>query len=189
MASLEHGEGYDYSEWDGYDMSEIKYSYKHYTDAEVYRGTVPDVLPDELGYVEINRGVLRAYLDGRNSILADEPYFSAIINVAKEYGINPLLMFAITGQEQGFVPRNSKYARKIANNPFNVYHSWYEYNTNIYDSARIAARTVLRLSKNRPEAVHPIYWINKRGYAEDRRWWVGVTRIYETLKRVCAGDA
>ena len=41
-------------------------------------------------------------------------------------------------------------SRKIANNPFNVYHSWQEFNTTIDDSARIAGNTIIRLSFERP---------------------------------------
>jgi len=159
---------------------------KDYLDLKI---NVPDVLPDELKYVEIDKRKLQEWLNEKNSMLADEPYFSAILDTAKEYDINPLFMFAITGQEQSFVPRSNRNAEKIANNPFNVYHSWQKYNTDIYDTARIAARTIINLSKGRPAAVHPVYWINTRGgsggYAEDTNWWIGVTRIFEVLKKFC----
>jgi len=144
-----------------------------------YAGTI---LPEDLTYKAIDIMKLRYSLKNRNSILADEPYLSEIIKAAKEFDVNPLFLFAITGQEQAFVPRTDKDARKIANNPFNVYHSWSEYNTNIQDSARIAARTVTNLSRNRPDAVDPVVWINLK-YAEDKKWWIGVSRIFGELKK------
>ncbi len=49
------------------------------------------------------------------------------------------------------MPKNNKSAKKIANNPFNVFHSWEEYNSNIRDSSRIAARTVFNLLKTMPK--------------------------------------
>ena len=152
-----------------------------------FTGNIPDVLPQELKYVDINTDKLRNWLDSRNSILSDEPYFSTIISTAKKYDINPCLLFAITGQEQSFVPRSDKNAYMIANNPFNVYHSWYEYNTQIGDSVAIACGTVINLSKGRPLTVNPIAWMNTRGgrggYAEDGNWWIGVTRFFDAIRR------
>lgn len=143
---------------------------------------ISNPLPRELRYTEIDQAKLRDWLNNRNSILADEPYFSTIINTAKEYNINPLLLIAITGKEQSFVPRNDKDAKKIANNPFNVYRSWQEYNTNIHDSTKIAAITIVNLSQNRPEAIDPIVWINRR-YAEDKNWSKGVSYLLRQLNK------
>lgn len=138
-------------------------------------------LPDNLRYTEFDRDKLRSYLKTRDSLLAEEPYFSSIIDAGKEFDVNPLLLFAIAGQEQSFVPRSHPQAQQIANNPFNVYESWVHYNTNIKDSARIAAQTVVNLSKERPPYVHPVLWVNRR-YAEDENWWRGVTTIFNTLQ-------
>ena len=140
-------------------------------------------LPTYLQYEQINEGKLRDWLNGRNSLLADDPYFSTIIEIANEYNIHPLLLFAITGQEQGFVLRDNKNAAKIANNPFNVFHSWEDFNTNISDTSQIAARTIVNLSKDRPADVDPIQWINRK-YAEDENWWRGVSSIFKQLKTV-----
>lgn len=140
-------------------------------------------LPPPLQYEQIDDRKLREWLNGRNSMLADEPYFSTIIEVANEFNIHPLLLFAITGQEQGFVSRDNKNAMKIANNPFNVYHSWEDFNTNILESSQIAARTIVNLSKDRPDDVDPIHWINRK-YAEDENWWQGVSSIFKQLKNV-----
>jgi hypothetical protein len=143
---------------------------------------VDNGLPKELKYIEIDKNLLRGWLDNKNSILAEDPYLSSIIEIAKQYDINPLFMIAITGQEQGFVPKSQENALKIANNPFNVYESWIGYNTTIDDSSKIAAQTIINLSKGRPEEVHAIQWINER-YAEDKNWWVGVDKIFSQLQR------
>lgn len=139
-------------------------------------------LPDYIKYRRIREGKLKAFLTKRNSLLAKEPYFSTILNTAKQFNVNPLLLFAITGQEQGFVPQSEKDANKIANNPFNVFHSWQEYNTNIDDSSKIAARTVINLSQDRPKNVDPFLWIGKR-YAEDKNWGYGVQAIFKELEK------
>lgn len=143
---------------------------------------LPNALPFHLQYESINKVELKAWLDNRNSMLSTDPYFSSMIKVADEFNIHPFLLFAITGQEQGFVPKSHKKAKEMANNPFNVFHSWEEFSTNITDSSQIAARTIINLSKDRPEGVHPIKWINRK-YAEDSNWWVGVNSIFEQLER------
>lgn len=144
-------------------------------------------LPRELQYTEINEDLLIKYLNSKSSLLADQPYFQAILKVAKEKDIHPLFLFAITGQEQAFVPRTNKLAKKIANNPFNVYYSWKEYNTTIEQSAQIAANTINRLSKDRPYNRDAITWIN-REYAEDLNWSYGVTSILQAMKRYIQSD-
>jgi hypothetical protein len=141
----------------------------------------PDIgMPERLQYTEIDAAELKVYLKSRDSMLADEPYFSAIVDNAREYDIHPLLLFAITGQEQGFVPKSSKDAKLIANNPFNVGHSWMEYNTDIHNSAGIASRLIVKLAQNRPEGHDPFTWFNKT-YAEDPLWSVGVRKIFDKL--------
>lgn len=141
-----------------------------------------DGLPQELRYVEIDKKRLTEYLKGKSSILARKPYLDAIIAQAKSFDIHPLLLFAITGQEQAFVPTTNKQAKEIANNPFNVFHSWKEYNTTISDSAEIASRTIVNLSKGRPEGMDPFTWINRK-YAEDPNWSNGVRSIFASMKQ------
>ncbi|MFF2089692.1 hypothetical protein [Paenibacillus sp. NPDC058174] len=143
---------------------------------------VIDGLPDELRYTKVDEKKLASYLKGKSSVLAEQPYLGAIIAAAEQFDIHPLILFAITGQEQGFVPTTNKQAKQIANNPFNVFHSWQEYNTTIDDSATIAARTIFNLSKGRPEDVDPFTWINRK-YAEDPGWSKGVRTIFGTMKR------
>ncbi len=142
---------------------------------------LPDIgMPVRLKYTDFDVVALKKYLKSRDALLADEPYFGAIVDSAREFDIHPLLLFAITGQEQGFVPKSSKDAIKIANNPFNVFHSWKDYNTDIHNSADIAARLIVKLGKSRPEGHEPFAWFNKT-YAEDPQWSDGVSKIFDKL--------
>lgn len=137
-------------------------------------------LPANYQYTNIDEEKLKEYLSTRNSLLTDEPYFSAIIETAQQFNIHPILLFAITGQEQGFVDRDHDRANEIANNPFNVFYSWEDYNTSIEDTVAIAARTIVNLSKERPNNVDAIVWINRK-YAEDPNWSTGVKSLFETM--------
>ncbi|MNF91429.1 hypothetical protein D3C84_740300 [compost metagenome] len=139
-------------------------------------------LPAILQYQDVNRERLIQYLEAKDSMLADEEYMEPIFDAAKQFDIDPLLLFAITGQEQAFVPRRHKKAEQIINNPFNVFHSWQEYNTTIRKSAEIAARTIARLSKDRPAETDPFTWIN-REYAEDPHWADGVRSIWGAITK------
>ena len=143
-------------------------------------------MPPELRFAEFDREPVREYLRSRDSILAEEPYFEAIVESAREHDVHPLLLFAIAGQEQGFVPKTHKYAERIANNPFNVHESWEKYNTDIRDSAGIAARTVAVLGSRRPAGYDPFLWLNTR-YAEDPNWADGVRWFFEKLVSVAEG--
>jgi hypothetical protein len=138
-------------------------------------------MPERLKYEEIDVEALKKFLKSRNSLLADAPYFKAIVDSARKYDVNPLLLFAITGQEQGFVPRTGKNAKLIANNPFNVGHSWMEYNTTIGKSASIAAEFIAQMGLDRPEGHEPFEWFNQL-YAEDDNWANGVRAIFEQLR-------
>ncbi len=137
-------------------------------------------LPNYFNYKSIDKDRLLNFLNARNSILAEEPYFSAIIRASKEFNLNPNILFAITGQEQSFVPKSHENANKIANNPYNVFHSWEEYNTNINDSSRIVARTIINLAKDKPIDIDIFDWINSK-YAYDKNWGRGVKKIFEGL--------
>ncbi|OBR66962.1 hypothetical protein A7K91_21790 [Paenibacillus oryzae] len=137
-------------------------------------------LPADMKFVDVSREALLSYLTSRNSLLADEPYFTDIMVTAQEFDIHPALLFAITGQEQGFVPKDNKRAREIVNNPFNVFYSWQDFNTTTKESAQIAARTINRLSKDRPEGTEPLVWINRQ-YAEDPNWSTGVSSIFRSI--------
>lgn len=140
-----------------------------------------DHLHDSLKYKDIDEAALKNWFARNESLIGETPYFETILEVAKAYGVNPLFMFAITGQEQRFVPKNHEFAMTMINNPFNVYGSWERYNTDLEESAQIAARTILTASEGRPEDVDPVAWINAT-YAEDEQWSVGVTLLWEQLE-------
>ncbi|MGH4117746.1 hypothetical protein [Clostridium sp.] len=138
-------------------------------------------LPDYLMYKNVHTTNLKDFLKSRNSLLAEEPYFSIILSVSKDFNLNPLVLFAITGQEQSFVPKNNKNAYKIANNPFNVFNSWQKYNTNIEDACTIAARTLSNLSKNKPNNIDALTWINRK-YSQDQNWSKAVRSIFKQIE-------
>ncbi|MEK3881301.1 hypothetical protein [Paenibacillus sp. PL2-23] len=137
-------------------------------------------LPAELKYAEVNRERLLAFLGSKSSMLAKPQYFDPIMDTAEAFDIHPALLFAITGQEQAFVPITHDQADEIANNPFNVFHSWQAFNTTIEQSSQIAARTIVRLSKDKPAHIDAITWIN-REYAEDPNWSKGVKSIFRAI--------
>ncbi|MFC5700066.1 hypothetical protein ACFPVX_02120 [Cohnella faecalis] len=137
-------------------------------------------MPKELQFAAIDSKAVKEYLRGRDALIAEEPYFGAIVESARAHNVHPLLLFAIVGQEQGFVPKTNKKAKEIANNPFNVFHSWEEYNTDIGDSSNIAAKLIARLGRERPEGQEPFSWFNET-YAEDPAWSDGVRNLFVKL--------
>lgn len=139
-------------------------------------------LPEDFKYKNVDKNRLKEFLIEKNSLLAEEPYFTTIINVSKGYNLNPLVLFAITGQEQGFVPKDETDSKKIANNPFNVYVSWKNYNTDIKDASKIACVTIINLCKDRPKDEDAFKWINTK-YSEDKNWSKGVNKIYVDLNK------
>ena len=146
-----------------------------------YSDTIPSPYLYRMGHLH----ALKKHLSEKNSLLAEEPYFGEIIKQSRIHNLNPCLLFAITGREQSFVPKNNKFASKISNNPFNVYGSWKNYNTTIEDSAKIACRSIISLSKSRPSNIEFIQWINTRGgeggYAEDGEWHKDVKTFFDFL--------
>lgn len=142
-----------------------------------------DHLHERLQFKEVNQQALKAWFFRNDSMIGQSPYFEIILDVAEDYGVNPLLLFAITGQEQGFVPLEHEFAELIINNPFNVYGSWETYNTHLEESTQIAARTILTASEERPNHIDPVEWINQT-YAEDENWSTGVNIILEQLEAV-----
>jgi len=167
----------------------IIYSEKGIHEETIYKynnkTTITSVVPYSYRYTEVNKDKLKNYLLEKGSILAQEPYFSAIISSAEKNNLNPCLLFAITGREQSFVPVIHPKASKIANNPFNVFGSWQIYNTDIYSSADIACKTIVKLSADRPSNVTYLKWINSQngtgGYAEDTKWWEGVDKFFKEM--------
>ena len=148
-------------------------------------GTSANYLQAHLQYRAFDEAALKYWLKERHSVLANDPYFSTIIDTAQSFNINPLLLFAITGQEQNFVPSTHSSALKMANNPFNLYGSWQTYNTSIDDAALIVSRTIIRLGKDCPPDQDQIQWIN-RAYAADPNWHIGVTYFLNELEDISA---
>ena len=154
---------------------------------EINLRDIPNVVPAEIAYQEVDQDEIIAWLDRKGSYLADDYHVSAIIAAAKRYNIHPLLMVAITGQEQSFVPKKKSNAARVARNPYNVFGSWQKYSPGIEKSAMIAAHTVAKLSQDRPAGAHPIQWLNNRSnprgvYATHTEWWKGVTMFFTILR-------
>ena len=139
------------------------------------------MIPEAMALKPYDVGKLRAELVEKNSLLAEEPYFTEIITTAEAFGVDPRFVFAITAQEQGYVKRTNKNAEKIANNPYNVFGSWVHYNTNIGDSSAIVCRTILKRMDKWSGIGDPVVWLNKT-YAADMKWNKGVKSHYEKLK-------
>lgn len=140
--------------------------------------------PNYLYYRDIDEENLKSYLSSRDSLLNREPYFSQILATAKDFDLNPLLLFAIAGHEQGFVPEDHPNSEIMINNPFNVFGSWQKYNTNLKETSEITARTIFNSLSDLPPLIDPFFWMNRR-YAEDSSWWHGVRSIFWNLEKDC----
>ncbi|MHB8156836.1 MAG: M23 family metallopeptidase, partial [Desulfocucumaceae bacterium] len=147
------------------------------------------ILPGELLFkdIDVQRAInwINSYLH-KDSLIATPENINVLIDVGRQFNINPLLLIAIIGQEQSFVPAGS--SSKILGNPFNVYGSWESYSPGLETSAKVAARTIVSLSKGRPEGTHPIHWLNSVDnpngmYATDPTWWRGVTWFLDSLQK------
>ncbi|MFD1676030.1 murein hydrolase activator EnvC family protein [Alicyclobacillus fodiniaquatilis] len=147
--------------------------------------TVPVIPEEDLDYQNISPEALYQYVQAHNSTFSLQD-IETICQAGKTYDVNPVLLVAITGQEQSFVPPGPD-ANLIRNNPFNVYYSWQVYNTNLADAANIAADTLRhKLSTPPPQGENPIIWANDPRnpwgiYAKDRNWAYGVLNIYDDI--------
>lgn len=137
-------------------------------------------IPTSIAYRAFDTEKLRRYLVQKGSKLAEPMYFNAILQTGQGHNIDPRFLFAITGQEQSLVPKNHAQAEKIANNPFNVYHSWMEYNTTIFNAADIACNTISNRMAKWNGRGDPIDFINET-YAEDPNWAAGVRKYYQMI--------
>ncbi|PKM57936.1 MAG: hypothetical protein CVU98_03555 [Firmicutes bacterium HGW-Firmicutes-3] len=140
-------------------------------------------LDARIQYKEIDKTALKAWLEARNAKISEDIYLENLIYVSELYGVNPLLLVAITGQEQNFVQKDHDFAELMINNPYNVYRSWQIYNTDFDEATRIASRTILTLSEDRPLDEDPVKWINRK-YAEDTDWHLGVNAFLKELETV-----
>lgn len=128
-------------------------------------------------YFEVRHYILTA----RNGLIGQSSHFNQIIHSAFINDIDPLLLLAIIGQEQAFIPKDGHNASEIINNPYNVYHSWLIYNTTLRDSTQIAINTIKNRLRTVPPDVSPFQWLNTV-YAEDENWHQGVRLIYVHLQ-------
>lgn len=80
--------------------------------------------------------------DNRKGLIGSTVHFNTIITLAQVNDVDPLLLFAIIGQEQAFVPTGSYRATDVLNNPFNVFNSWLTFNTSLNESTQIAINTI-----------------------------------------------
>jgi len=81
------------------------------------------------------------------------------------------------------VQKDHDFAELMINNPYNIYRSWQLYNTDFDEATRIASRTILTLSEDRPLGEDPVKWINRK-YAEDSNWHLGVNAFLNELEAV-----
>ncbi len=141
---------------------------------------------DSYAYAPFDYFTLKNYLlNDRKAYIGRSEYLNKVISISRLNDIDPLLMLAIIGQEQGFVPADSPERDLIINNPYNVYHSWKAYNTNIGDSTQIAINTIKNsFDKKTLHNMDDIEWLN-RSYAEDQNWHKGVREIYSYLTSIC----
>lgn len=123
---------------------------------------------------------LKEFFKAHESKLIEQNNFKIIVDTARQYNLDPLLLFAIIGQEQSYVPSSGAYSSQIINNPYNVFTSWQFYNTNLKDSTEIASHLLDRVINECPKDEDIFEWINKT-YAEDDKWSEGVRRIYYRL--------
>ncbi len=196
---------------------EVRKDKKQPLDPAPLLGLVPDAVDinlTELRYIPLKIDKVRAYLKKNNSKMGEPGYLEQVDSIARAFNINPALMIAITGQEMSFVKNDytfwiNVYGRAslmrklksinssatieeapnyIINNPWNVYHSWWEYNKSFASSAEVCANTLRNLSKDCPKGTNPILWINIRGgrggYAEDGNWWISVSRLFSTINNL-----
>lgn len=139
---------------------------------------------NEFGYEFFHYFNIKHYIASiRNGVIAHPEYFNRIIHIAYLNDIDPILLLAIIGQEQAFVSKESSHALLIVNNPFNVFHSWTQYNTTLHDSTRIAINTIKNRMAKKPLDVPSFLWLNGV-YAEDPNWHIGVNLIYSHLKKI-----
>lgn len=158
----------------------------------LYFGYIDSSSSTILTYRALNISALIQWLGERDSALADADLLEMIDQAAKSQNIDPYLLIAITGAEQSFVPRSNPSADKIIRNPWNVYGSWKVGRGSTLttgEAARIAAKTIVKLSQGRPSDVDAIEWLSSRNnpngfYAANPNWWRDVSSFYEQFSNL-----
>jgi hypothetical protein len=153
--------------------------------------------PAALRYQAVNPGVVISYLESYDSALANTTDVNTIDQAAQAHGVNPLLLFAITGQEQEFDDENNDTpadVAAIANNPFNVDGSWQNTGLTLQQSAEACANFLAeRLSQAPPQGENAVEWINdpanpngglyacEPGGSPTPGWWDGVNCFFQEM--------
>lgn len=182
------GEVYLISEYDGVSKIQTDSSQKRkLLELSVSRTALPFGLITQrqlFQYQRINIFEVKSYIqNSRNGLIGEAEYFNTIMRKAYQNNIDPLLLLAIIGQEQSFIPTSHDAKMAIINNPFNVFHSWTEYNTSLEDSTQIAINTIINRLSKASKQVQPFEWLNLT-YAEDTNWSNGVRLIYIHLSEL-----
>jgi hypothetical protein len=153
--------------------------------------------PTVLKYQAVDPNMAISYLEQYDSALANTTDVETIIQAAQAHGVNPLLLFAVTGQEQCFDDEkndNAADVAAIADNPFNVGGSWQTSDYTLAQSADICANFLAeRLSQAPPAGENAVEWINDPTnpngglYASEPDgsptpgWWEGVNCFVQEM--------
>lgn len=149
-------------------------------------GVLAPVTVQQLTYQPVSAQLLYDYVHQRDSMFSLQN-MDVMIQAAQVYDVSPVLLLAITGQEESFDPVRWPAAREILKNPWNVYYSWQVYHVSFRNAAYVAAATLHRkLMYSPPTGENPIAWINDPNnpdgiYAQDRNWAYGVDDIYHSI--------
>lgn len=136
--------------------------------------------PHYLRYQNISLEKLKDYLGSKHSMLLTSDYLDQLMAYSCEKDLNPLLLIAIIGQEQNYVPTQHRYAQRIIENPFNIYGSWETHPVGFTASMKEACYTINTALSQRTLYSDPFAVINSR-YAQDPRWHIGVKVIFRDL--------
>lgn len=136
--------------------------------------------PAYLRYQNISLEKLRTYLARKDSMLLTKDYLDQLMSYSLEKDLNPLLLIAIIGQEQNYVPSQHRFAPRMIENPFNIYGSWETHPVGFTASMKEACYTINTALGTRTLYADPFATINNR-YAEDPRWHLGVKVIFRDL--------
>lgn len=150
-----------------------------------------DIVEANLRYQDVSAQKIYDYVTQKYNSTFTLSDIETICQAANDYNVNPILLVAITGQEQDFVPAGSS-AAEIRKNPFNVYYSWqwtmqYRPSWGLSDTAAIAANTVRhKLSVPAPAGEDVFDWLNDPKnpwglYATNTDWSTGVRWFFNSI--------
>lgn len=142
--------------------------------------------PTYLRYQNVSLEHLKSFLDQKHSKLLTEDYLDQLLGYSYEKDLNPLLLIAIIGQEQNYVPLQHPYAQRMIENPFNIYGSWETHPVGFTASMKEACYTINKALEGRRLYSDPFEVINGV-YAEDEGWHLGVKVIFRDLMGVAGG--